>query len=247
MSKEPASHPFPDFSVLLREGVNLEAAIYEAGARIREQSKADFPAEFTDTRLLLFTALSRLATCKSGVPGASSPSISHRLILNATFVQGLAMTETLVMEGQYAKAAAALKQDYELLVRVREVLAGTDKHGVTPQVRHAPDGSQRYYGDLNKLAHPSCLDVLTSVIASYEEGEARGVSPIPTYVRETAYSLYELHLYLMFEMTREAFRLFEEMYGSDQPAVVDALHCFAGAIELLKKTGTLREPAPSSK
>ena len=89
-------------------------------------------------------------------PGKSDDATSARLVLIASFLQGSDVTETLISEGQYVKAIAVLKQDMEMLVRIHETIAGVAKIGQTPQMRYLPvEGARRFYGELNKVAHPS--------------------------------------------------------------------------------------------
>ena len=45
----------------------------------------------------------------------------------AAFIEGTKVSERLIIDGQYAKATAALKQDYELRTRIHEFRAAHAK------------------------------------------------------------------------------------------------------------------------
>jgi hypothetical protein len=143
-----------EFEEFLRGGIALEALVEGAGTEIREQAKLAYKQQWLDARLGLLAILYKLLKAKTHVPGTTNEDISHKILLTVAFIQGTTYTERLISEGQYIKAAAVLKQDYEMLVRIREVTVGAAKIGQTPQVKHAPEGSQRFYGDLTKLRTP---------------------------------------------------------------------------------------------
>lgn len=178
----------------ITRSVEFEGRIMQASLNIRELSKRAYSQEMLDARLSLVGALALLQTVKSGVPGKTIASTSHRLTVLAAFLQGVPVTETLISEGQYIKSAAALKQDYEMLARLGELRAGTAKEGQTPQVRHAPSGSQFMYGELNKVAHPSNEHIMNEILDRLVTGDARGVSAIPVFRENTARVSYEWHL-----------------------------------------------------
>lgn len=117
---------------LLKKGIEFEATVLEQSGKIRGESKRNYLTEWLDSRLILLSIVRHLLEAKQLVPGRTSEEISHRLILLMAFFQGVYATEALISEGQYIKAAAALKQDYEIIARISEVHAGTAKPGQTP-------------------------------------------------------------------------------------------------------------------
>lgn len=224
-------------SDFLMQGIDLEARTLEHSVAIREQSKGKYKQEWLDTRLQLLAISAHLFGHKDGVPGKTSAQISERLTLIMVFLQGVYATETLITEGQYIKATAALKQDLEIIARIAEVKHNVAKQGRVPNVKYAPEGSQRFYGQLNDVAHPSNIELLQSLLGSRHEGEVHGVSYIPTFVEETALGLYELHVWLIFEAVREHLLLFIEMYGSEDPAMKEVFPWVLSATAMLKQAG----------
>ncbi len=143
----------------------------------------------------------------------------------------------LISEGQYIKAATCLKQDYEIITRINEVNNGTARPKVTPNVRNAPRGSQRYYGELNDISHPSNINILLGLVSSIENGEVRGVSPHPKYREDISRGLYQFHVWTLFELLRETFRLKMELYDDIADEIEMAQKMFVVVHSLLLETG----------
>ena len=117
------------------KGRELRAAVRGAGMRVAKQATAVFgPNVFFLERAV--GLLARTMFCKAGLQGVSRPEIGHKILLIATYFQGCETTGRLIAEGQHAKAAAALKQDFEMLTLIREIDAGTAKQGKTPHTTH---------------------------------------------------------------------------------------------------------------
>ncbi len=178
-----------------------------------------------------------LVKIKSGVPGNTSKSISKRLSLIAVFMQGTNHIESLISEGQYFKAAAALKQDYEILTRIHAIKKDEDVHGKTPNVRHAPNRSQHLYGGLNNIAHIAMQDIINSTLSQFQSGEVEGVSAIPVFNKELALDLYDIHLWTLLHICSEQITLFAEMNGIDSKELNQAKVHFLLAVENLKNAG----------
>jgi hypothetical protein len=226
-----------EVSEFLMQGIDLEGRTLEHSVAIRERSKAKYKQEWLDARLQLLAISAHLLNQKDGVPGKTSAEISERLTLIMVFLQGVYATETLISEGQYIKATAALKQDLEILARIAEVKHNVAKEGRVPNVKYAPEGSKRFYGQLNDVAHPSNLELLQSLLGSRHDGEVHGVSYIPTFIEETALGLYELHVWLLFEAVREHLLLFIEMYGEADAAMKKAASWTLTAVDTLRRAG----------
>lgn len=191
-----------------------------------------------DARLIFLSILFYIIHCKSEVPGKTNKGINERLFLIVTFTQGTYYTEVLISEGQYVKATSALKQDFEIMDRIKEIKSGDSKYGKVPNIKNLPKGLRRFYGELNDVSHISKIDILESVISRIISGNINGVHPFPEFKPHIAKKLYELHVYLCFEMAREALMLLEEMYGVEASKDIEYVMPFFGiGIELLEKVG----------
>lgn len=235
---ETPEEVFARIEPMLRAGVELEGQILEAEQSIRDQSKHACGQTLLDGRLMLIAAAVHAIAARSGLAGASNEDVAHQLLLLAAFFQGAGATERLIMEGQYVKAAAALKQDLELLARIGEVVAGAAKPGKQPNVKYAP-GTGAMYGQLNKVAHPSNAELLEELLDARAVEDGAGVSPIPFFNRETAVALYELHLYLLTELTRELMRVMHELYG-DHDELEQASRLWHAATVTLERAGAIK-------
>ena len=221
----------------MQRGLHLEGMIEDESRKIRMSAKEAYGSELLDARLLAMSCLAFLLHLREGQPGATNESRSHRLGLVALFVQGAPATERLISEGQYVKAAAALKQDYEILARLAEIRAGKAKQGQTPNVRNAPDGSQFIYGDLNKVAHPSNEPIIEELLNKLVAGEIRGVSPVPAFQTDVARRLYEVHVFTLLHVVREGAKLMTELYPGCELELVPMNRCWTTALSFLQRIG----------
>lgn len=221
----------------MRSACDFEGELLAAGYAVRERSKTVYGSDLLDARMLLMAALAASLKVKNGVPGKTDESISHRLVLMATLIQGMPATETLISEGQYAKAAAALKQDYEILARINEVTGGVARPGKTPNAKFAPSGSQRIYGDLNTVAHPSNQEALNDLLDKLHSGDVHGVSPTPALNANAARGLYEVHVFTLLHAVREQLTLLNELYPEDFTLFRPAIQLFLWAVEFATKAG----------
>ncbi len=209
----------------------------QAGLEIREKSKSVYHEAWLDSRLILLSFIRYIHAYRSGVPGITSDSISNRLQLIAQYTQGVGITETTISEGLYVKANAVLKQDYELLTRIREYKANAAVVGKTPNVKHAPAGSQQFYGDMNSVAHPSNPSILASLTKQLVEGEIAGVSSCPIFLEDVAKSHYEFHVWITLEIARESFILTTEMYPDSKSDLIFPMKMFMLAVSKLESAG----------
>jgi hypothetical protein len=208
------------------KGRELRAAVADAGMRVAQQAKAIYgnDAFFLERAVGL---LARTILCKAGKKGSPTPEMGNKILLITTYFQGCGFTERLIAEGQYAKAAASLKQDFEILARIKEIDAGEARIGKTPQMRHAPKGSPRLYGELNKVAHPSNEALLHLHLEKVVTGEIRGVSPLPIFRESAVLSEFKLHCWLCYSICHASVQVLLENYGEDDVFVIDCMTRFA--------------------
>jgi hypothetical protein len=171
--------------------------------------------------------LARTILCKAGQKGSGTPEMGKKILLITTYFQGCGFTEHLIFEGQYAKAAAALKQDFEILTRIREIDAGAAHVGKTPQMRHAPKGSPKFYGELNNVAHPSNEFLMHLNLEQVTTEGVRGVSPFPIFRESTVHNEFMLHCWLCYSICHASVQILIENYGEDDAFVQDCMNRFA--------------------
>jgi hypothetical protein len=184
----------------LAEGEAMESVIEQTGLAVRAEAESEYGESAIECRRIAVGVLAVCVGYVSEMTGDSElvPDTAYFQTCLASFIQGSKVTERMISEGQYVKAAAMLKQDYELLVRIHEARAGWAVEGKQPNVRNGPSGSQRYYGELNKIAHPCNLDLLIALLSS----QSGHLSIPPVFVKDTAKGLYRLHIWLHCEMVR---------------------------------------------
>lgn len=202
------------------KGYELENRILHNQEIVRKQTAVALDSNLTNSRIFLASLFFELMKIREGVPGNSEESTSKILYLLATYIQGFGITENLIYEGQYSKAASALKQEYEILTRIKELRENSAKEGKTPNVKFAPKGSQRIYGKLNDISHPSNSDIIFDLILKSFDGQINAVSPMPVFNEEYAINLYKSHLFIGYEILKEDLELIADFYG---PEIFDEL------------------------
>lgn len=195
--KEPQAPP-PTIEDILSEGEAMMSVIEQAGGLARDEAEAAYGSAAIECRKM---ALSLLTVCVDYLNDrVQDADFDEHLVYYhaciAAFIQGASVSERLISEAQYVKAAAVLKQDYELLTRIHEAVSKSLIEGRQPNVKRAPAGSQLFYGELNRTAHPADLDALVSVL-SYRTG---GLAIPPVFVKQTAIKYFKLHVWICSEM-----------------------------------------------
>ena len=115
------------------------------------------------------------------------------------------MSSPLITEGQYIqKACPAIRQDYEFLTRVLELREGTAKTGDRPNIRNAPEGSQRFYGQLSKIVHAVHPAILLNFLQNWEDESQLNYGNTSSTLRQTTClpPIQDSRLADLFEFTR---------------------------------------------
>jgi len=195
------------------KGIELEKNIFISKKQIRKESKENYETKLIESRLFLLSIFYDLILIREGKPCETSKSISNRINLIATYIQGVDIVENSIMEGQYTKASALIKQDYEILTRIIEVKNKKEKEGKTPNVNNLPEEFRKFYGYLNKISHPSNSSIIENFITKLDKDNFIGVTYIPTYNIKLVKAFYDLHLLIMYNIVFEKITLIIEMYG----------------------------------
>lgn len=195
------------------KGYQLESLIISKQDSIRVITGKYLDSNLINSRIILASILYDIIKVKEGIPGNTNHSVAQILHLISTYIQGFGVTEDLIFAGQYTKASALIKQEYEILARINEIKKNKAKIGETPNVKFAPKGSQRIYGKLNKISHPSNPNIISGLLRHYNDGAINGVNVIPKFDKSYSLELYKSHLYIAFEITKESILILTELYG----------------------------------
>lgn len=203
-----------DFGVRLAKGISLLAAQKSAAAANREEAKRAY-GKMLDAHLQTMAAIAGLLDRYNLTPGKTSESISHRLTLIASFVQGVDTSETAISEGLYIQAAALVRQELETIAALEEVNKGARTDGAVPNVKHVGWNLRQMYGELSKGAHVCDKGLLSKAYgADTEASDGREPTTlIPKFDSSVARGLYGLHVALMLQLAMHLGQLFDEMYG----------------------------------
>ncbi|MES2275454.1 MAG: hypothetical protein V4592_05500 [Bacteroidota bacterium] len=138
-----------------------------------------------------------------------------KMQLLAVYAQSMEVATSLIMEGNYIKAAAALKQDYEIIVSMNEINNGRHEHGKTPHAQNGPPSFREMNGFLNDIAHISKEDVLFNLLKHIEKAGFKGISSIKKFNKKAAVRMMTYNISIKVELCRQALNLYLEIAGED--------------------------------
>lgn len=199
---------------VLAEAEEYFESIKSSEIEIREESISRINKSIFDALDLILATLIQLIKCKSKVIGNSNSRTSEKIILVTSFVQGSQISRELILSGQYIKASAALKQDFEIMTRLKGIDCKINKYGVQPNASNAPEGLRFIYGQANNIAHISKQDILKFYVG-IETNQGFGCTPIPQIKLHQSSSFLLYLAAIAFEILHEAIALHRELYGID--------------------------------
>lgn len=153
------------------------------------------------------------------ITGKSDECISEKLWLIAAFYQNIGVCEELIKQARYTLAAPILRQEYEIVVKLRELdrKKYNKKKTANPQ---SFSGFQSVYGELSELSH-LLKNVDEIIFKDEEQGDKVGVKLMPTVDKELCETLYGLHIFLIIEIVFELNKIYAEMYGYETDEELD--------------------------
>jgi hypothetical protein len=227
----------------LKNAIELLADFQHARNVVREQSKSNYGL-LLDAHLCVMGVISTLIYKKNGVPGKTNESISGRLSLVSSFLQGIDLCETSISEGLYSQAAALLKQQMETVAAMEEYASGKRMNKKTPNVKEVRFNLSRWYGDLNGAAHVSDQTVMHALFQAESFEDAVPTSIMPIYHIETSRSLFAMHVSLLIHFAHCLGKLHSEMYNEGLDST-DYL-MLASALRMIEEEGfIMQSPQPS--
>lgn len=200
-----------DMEEKMKNAIILLEEITRKRLENREISKQNYGL-LLDAHLSAMACIGTLLLNNSMKPGKTSDSISSRLALIASFVQGIDLCETSISEGLYAQAANMLKQELETIAAIEEVISGTRKDGKTPNVKFVKWDMGKIYGELNKVAHVSDKKALHPLYQIKPIGNAQPVSMVPIYNKSVSRELYSIHVCFLIQIGKHLIDLNNELY-----------------------------------
>jgi hypothetical protein len=225
----------------LTGAIALLTASQQERRAIREQSKVIYGGLLDAHRILL--SLIASAVMKTHMrPGNTSASISDRMSLFASFIQGIDLAETAITEGLYTQATALMKQQMETVSAMSELVTGERKDGRTPNVKHLWWRMAVHYQRINDLAHVGRRELLRDFYQVEARGKAVPVSVTPRFSANAAKYLYTLHVALLLQFSLSVGELLEDLYGEAWNS--DELRFLLQAHALLEQDGAFSEQAP---
>lgn len=172
--------------------------------------------------------------------GAKTKDHHYSMMLIAAYVQGLFTSYDLYSEGSYIKAAAVLKQDFEIMLRLNEIYKKRHKDGKTPNVQNGPKESGRIYGYLNDVAHIAKQDILDQLM-TYTNDEKSGFSPVKKINEKYLFDLFLFDTSIKCEVLRQTLILHFELFGEDE-VYERALTYYNVLIDIYSQTGIVKNP-----
>ena len=175
-----------------------------------------------------------------GVPGKTDGSVSARLPLIASFMQGIDICEICISEGLYTQAAVMLKQELETVAAVDECERGERKDRKTPNVKCVKFGLNREYSLLNGISHVSDGEIFEKLHRAMPNPKVEGQQPVsilPQFHAELCTYFYAMHILLILQIIEQLNRLYLDMY--EFQANEDILRSIEIAYSTLVKCGYL--------
>lgn len=137
-----------------------------------------------------------------------------KMLQMAAYLQGIDMSSQLIFEGSYIKAAATLKQDYEMMVRLQEITDGKDKDGETPNPKNGPAGFRMMYGFFNDLAHPTKGKQMYIALKAVD-GTSINISPYKKFNKELTAVLMSFNCGIKLGILAQSLNFHLEVYGNN--------------------------------
>ena len=201
-----------NFELILKNACNILAEGMEQRNENRELAKLNY-GKLLDAHMLVVGVIGSEVISKSLVQGESNASISGRLSLLASFIQGIDLCETSITEGLYVQASTLLKQEMETVAAMQEYVDDNRKNQKTPNVGKLKWGLNTLYGEINKLAHVADESTVNPLFKIRPIGDAKPVSIKPIYNKTISRRLYGLHVALLIQLAIAMEELHKDMYN----------------------------------
>lgn len=147
--------------------------------------------------------------------GKTSESVSTRLPLISSFIQGIDICEVCIIEGLYAQAAVIIKQELESVAAVNECVKNNRKNKKTPNVQLVKFGINKEYGFLNGIGHVSEKEIFEALYKPKNVNCPEYKQPVsltPILDEELCERFYAIHILLIVQIIEQLICLYFDMY-----------------------------------
>lgn len=199
---------------ILKHGIDLLSEQTAIRRRIRDISK-DICPDLQWIHCLSLGLIHSIYTQYIGIPGKTNESISARLPLLASFVQGIDLVETTIVEGLYSQAAVLLKQELETIAAVNECIKGIRENKRTPNVKYVDYDLKKLYPILNGIGHVSEKDPFEELyigVPDHRVVDQKPVSITPLFNKQRYEQFYGIHILLIVQAIEKLVELYNDMY-----------------------------------
>lgn len=187
------------------------ATLYAVQKVYGDQAKAKSMAAYgrlIDAHMLATGVLASGLLRINGAVIEGDQTAFERDALFAAFVIGLEPCERAIAEARYLQAHAMLRQELEILARLKAVGANRRTPNGSPNVAALEQSLGRLYGGLSAAAHVSRHDIVQSATAWVGEmDDLPGPTNMTRYFPETDEGLarrsYALHIYMILRLVEE--------------------------------------------
>lgn len=130
----------------LQYSIRLLTSIEQSSIDTNNKSKNGY-GRLLDAHMMATSAVGSMIIRKNIVPGKTTPSISGRLSLIASFIKGIPLCEQAISNGLYEQASNLLKQELESIAAIEEYAENSRKNRKTPNVKYVKWNLGTLYGD----------------------------------------------------------------------------------------------------
>jgi hypothetical protein len=194
---------------------NIKEQYYRKGKETLNESLNFFGFEIIHPLTLCNSSILFLIYSLSEVGSTKDKKQIQKMQLVTAYLQGIDISTNLILEGNYIKASATLKQDYEIIVRLNEVHTNRAKNGKTPNAQNGPVTYKEMYGYLNDIAHIS-KDGILNYVLNYDNENSKAISPLKQLNKIVANRLMTYNSAVKMEMFRQCLNLYFELIGEDK-------------------------------
>lgn len=206
-------HYFLD-SAYIALGRNLEKHCKHAQRLNEHDSHHDIPGELIYAHDLLLGIIASILEANAGQPiPTTDENVRRRFVLSAAFIQGILLCVQSITRGLYIQAGSLIRQEYEVVILLHEILEKKRKDGKKANPVNSPWGHGKELNPiLCDLAHLSRHHLLEKIVG-YNTTWGDYASFLPQYRKDKTAEFYGLHTGLVLNLVRNLILLYSQIAG----------------------------------